>query len=79
MLNIHNLSVSFQGDYLFEKITFQLGAGTRVGLVGKNGAGKSTLLKIISVSYQHLTLPTIYSVSISVVAVPLQNTQPAVH
>lgn len=48
MLNIHNLSVSFQGEYLFEKITFQLGAGTRVGLVGKNGAGKSTLLKIIS-------------------------------
>ncbi|MFC7356680.1 ABC-F family ATP-binding cassette domain-containing protein [Jejudonia soesokkakensis] len=48
MLNIHNLSVSFQGDYLFEKITFQLGAGTRVGLVGKNGAGKSTLLKIIA-------------------------------
>lgn len=48
MLNIHNLSVSFQGEYLFEKITFQLGAGTRVGLVGKNGAGKSTLLKIIA-------------------------------
>ena len=48
MLNIHNLSVSFQGTYLFEKITFQLARGTRVGLVGKNGAGKSTLLKIIS-------------------------------
>ena len=48
MLNIHNLSVSFQGTYLFEKITFQLTAGTRVGLVGKNGAGKSTLLRIIS-------------------------------
>jgi len=48
MLNIHNLSVSFQGTYLFEKITFQLAGGTRVGLVGKNGAGKSTLLKIIS-------------------------------
>ncbi len=48
MLNIHNLSVSFQGEYLFEKITFQLSGGTRVGLVGKNGAGKSTLLKIIS-------------------------------
>ncbi len=48
MLNIHNLSVSFQGDYLFEKITFQLTPGDRVGLVGKNGAGKSTLLRIIA-------------------------------
>lgn len=48
MLNIHNLSVSFQGDYLFEKITFQLKAGDRVGLVGKNGAGKSTLLRILA-------------------------------
>ena len=48
MLNIHNLSVSFQGEYLFEGITFQLTPGNRVGLVGKNGAGKSTLLKIIS-------------------------------
>lgn len=48
MVNIHNLSVSFQGEYLFEKITFQLKPGDRVGLVGKNGAGKSTLLKIIA-------------------------------
>tara|TARA_R110002072_G_scaffold106447_1_gene232362 strand:- start:8073 stop:9992 length:1920 start_codon:yes stop_codon:yes gene_type:complete len=48
MLNIHNLSVSFQGEYLFEGITFQLSPGNRVGLVGKNGAGKSTLLRIIS-------------------------------
>ncbi len=48
MLNIHDLSVSFNGDYLFEKVTFRLGAGDRVGLVGKNGAGKSTMLKILS-------------------------------
>ncbi|MAY51858.1 MAG: glycosyl transferase family 2 [Flavobacteriaceae bacterium] len=48
MLNIYNLSVSFQGEYLFEGITFQLSPGNRVGLVGKNGAGKSTLLRIIS-------------------------------
>jgi ATP-binding cassette subfamily F protein 3 len=48
MLNIHNLSVSFQGEYLFEGITFQLTPGNRVGLVGKNGAGKSTMLRIIS-------------------------------
>lgn len=48
MLNIHNLSVSFQGEYLFEEVTFRLGEGDRVGLVGKNGAGKSTMLRIIS-------------------------------
>ncbi len=48
MLNIHNLSISFQGDYLFEDITFKLSPGDRIGLIGKNGAGKSTLLKILS-------------------------------
>ncbi len=48
MLNIHDLTVSFQGDALFSGITFQLTPGDRVGLVGKNGAGKSTLLKIIA-------------------------------
>lgn len=48
MLNIHELSISFQGEFLFEDITFRLNAGDRVGLVGKNGAGKSTMLKILS-------------------------------
>lgn len=48
MLNIHNLSVSFGGAYLFEEISFRLNAGDKVGLIGKNGAGKSTLLKLLS-------------------------------
>lgn len=48
MLNIHDLSVSFSGTFLFENVTFRLGAGDRIGLVGKNGAGKSTMLKILS-------------------------------
>lgn len=48
MLNIHNLSVSFGGEYLFEEISFRLNGGDRVGLIGKNGAGKSTLLKLLS-------------------------------
>ncbi|WP_417885018.1 ABC-F family ATP-binding cassette domain-containing protein [Zunongwangia sp.] len=55
MLNIHQLSVSFQGEYLFQEISFRLGAGDRIGLVGKNGAGKSTLLKIIAEEQEYDT------------------------
>jgi len=55
MLNIHNLSVSFSGEYLFEEISFKLNSGDRVGLIGKNGAGKSTLLKLLSKEMEHDT------------------------
>lgn len=48
MINIHNLSVSFNATYLFQEATFKLNAGDRVGLIGKNGAGKSTMLNILS-------------------------------
>lgn len=52
MLNVYNLSVAFQGENLFEEISFQLKPGDRVGLVGKNGAGKSTMLKILAKELQ---------------------------
>ena len=55
MLNIHNLSVSFQGTPLFEGVTLQLKGGDRIGLIGKNGAGKSTLLKIIAGTQEYDT------------------------
>jgi ATP-binding cassette subfamily F protein 3 len=48
MLNVHNLSISFQGDDLFKNITYRIGMRDRIGLIGKNGAGKSTMLKILS-------------------------------
>ncbi|MEM9142691.1 MAG: ABC-F family ATP-binding cassette domain-containing protein [Bacteroidota bacterium] len=48
MLNVHNLSVSFGGTYLFQEVSFRLNGGDRVGLIGKNGAGKSTLLKLLN-------------------------------
>ena len=53
MLNVHQLTISFQGEELFENISFRLQSGHRVGLIGKNGAGKSTLLKIISGELEH--------------------------
>lgn len=52
MLNIHNLSVSFGGEFLFEEISFRLNPGDKVGLIGKNGAGKSTLLRLLSKEMQ---------------------------
>ena len=48
MLDIQNLGVSFGGEVLFENLSFRIGMGDRIGLIGKNGAGKSTFLKILS-------------------------------
>jgi ATPase subunit of ABC transporter with duplicated ATPase domains len=36
------------GDLLFSDVSFKLGPGAHVGLVGANGVGKSTLLKILA-------------------------------
>ena len=48
MLDIQNLGVSFGGEVLFESLTFRIGRGDRIGLIGKNGSGKSTFLKLLA-------------------------------
>ncbi|MDA0794658.1 MAG: ABC-F family ATP-binding cassette domain-containing protein [Bacteroidetes bacterium] len=48
MFNAHQITVSFGGEPLFDEISFRLGKGDRVGLIGKNGAGKSTLLRLMA-------------------------------
>lgn len=48
LLRILNLGRSFDGKDVFQKISFEAGAGDRVALIGRNGSGKTTLLRILS-------------------------------
>jgi ATP-binding cassette subfamily F protein 3 len=48
VISINDLSVSFGGFTLFDKINLHINSDDRIGLTGRNGSGKSTLLKIIA-------------------------------
>ncbi|GHC18395.1 energy-dependent translational throttle protein EttA [Aidingimonas halophila] len=48
VIEFHNVSKSFDGQLLYEDLSFQVPKGAIVGLVGGNGAGKSTLFKLIT-------------------------------
>ncbi|MBI4863791.1 MAG: ATP-binding cassette domain-containing protein [Candidatus Riflebacteria bacterium] len=47
MLQIVDLSKSFGAQVIFDRISFTLGSGERLGVVGRNGEGKTTLFKLI--------------------------------
>lgn len=47
MIQINNLTKSYGTRYLFENLNLKVGAGQKIGFVGRNGSGKSTLFKII--------------------------------
>src|SRR5438445_11208041 len=48
MLSTSQLAKSYGGRTLFEKVSLQLNAGSRYGLVGANGSGKTTFLKVVA-------------------------------
>lgn len=48
MLSADALTVHFNGNTLFQDISFVINENDRIALMGKNGAGKSTLLKILA-------------------------------
>src|SRR5262245_8707614 len=48
MLEVRNVFKSYEGKLLLKDISFQVGAGETVCLLGASGSGKSTLLRIIA-------------------------------
>lgn len=52
LLDIRQVSLSFEGLHALSNVSFEVGTGQVVGLIGPNGAGKSTLLNCVSRLYR---------------------------
>ncbi|MCM6760818.1 ATP-binding cassette domain-containing protein [Rathayibacter sp. ZW T2_19] len=48
MLSVHDLELRVGARLLMENVSFRVGDGDKVGLVGRNGAGKTTLTKVLA-------------------------------
>lgn len=48
MLNVSNISKSYNARYLFSSVSFSVGMSDRIAVIGQNGTGKTTLFEIIS-------------------------------
>lgn len=48
MIELSNISLQFNGKYLFRDVNFRINSGDRISLVGANGTGKTSILKIIA-------------------------------
>ncbi len=48
LVSLHELTIGYRGPLLLDRISCQIDAGQRIGLLGRNGAGKSTLLRILT-------------------------------
>ena len=55
LINIKNLSLSYLDKNLFENLSFSVGRGEIVALIGANGCGKTTLLDFILAVYANET------------------------
>jgi len=48
MVELHNISKSFENKTLFDNFDYNFQKGERAGIIGKNGTGKSTFLNILT-------------------------------
>lgn len=48
MIEFQNVSFAYErGEYVIKDMSFSIGEGESVGLIGANGAGKSTIMKLL--------------------------------
>ena len=47
LLNVQGLNTYYGASHILRDLSFKVGRGETVGLMGRNGMGKSTLLKSI--------------------------------
>lgn len=47
IVELKNVSITLEGNKLFENLNFLFTQGRKLGIVGKNGVGKTTLLKML--------------------------------
>ena len=47
LLSVSKLQKEFNGDVLFNNISFEINSKDKIAIIGKNGTGKSTLIKMI--------------------------------
>src|SRR5205814_3225192 len=47
VLDVRELSKSYEPKKLWQDVTFQVLRGERIGIIGPNGAGKTTLLRVL--------------------------------
>jgi ABC transport system ATP-binding/permease protein len=48
LIRLNELSVSFSGPPLLDRVTCQIESGQRIGLLGRNGSGKTTLMQVLN-------------------------------
>ena len=47
MIQLRDISLRFGDQVLFDRLSWSIPPGERIGLIGKNGAGKTTMLRLI--------------------------------